>query len=373
LFLAELYAASGTSEARHTALGAMLQALSSADTLPLKSRLGLYTGSLGIVFAAARVGTLLGEQELRDRAAQLLHKCVHERQQEREFDLLSGDAGAIVACLLLREMLDDASLLDLAVWLGDELLQNADNAGTGSSWRSPGLPDRHNLTGFSHGTAGIGYALLELFHGTGDVKYRAAAERAFAYERSWFNAEQGNWPDLRGEGKQRKRHPLPLAFATYWCHGAPGIGMARLRAYELLNDATCKDEARVALHTTYTQLKATLHAGNGNFSLCHGLTGSAEVLLYGRQVLGQEWTDTSMLALEVAEAGIDASKRRGGAWSCGITMGETPGLLLGLAGIGHFYLRLHNPAIPSVLLLRGEDFRLEHIASSSFLTEKSPV
>lgn len=356
LFLAELYTASGANEARHTALGAMHQALGHTNALSSKSRLGFYAGVLGIVFAATRVGMILGEQELLECAVQLLHECVRERQEGREFDLLSGDAGAIVVLLLLQEMLDDMTLSDLAVWLGDELLQNADDSGTGSSWKSPSLHYRHNLTGFSHGTAGVGYALLELFHATGDIKYRAAAKRAFEYERSWFNADKGNWPDFREERNRINRHTLPLSYATFWCHGAPGIGLARLRAYEILNDTTCREEANIALHTTCTMLETALHTRNINFSLCHGLAGNAEVLLYGRQVLGQEWTDKSALAFEVAEAGIEISKRQGGTWPCGVGKGETPGLLLGLAGIGYFYLRLHNPAIPSTLILRREDF-----------------
>jgi lantibiotic modifying enzyme len=40
-----------------------------------------------------------------------------------------------------------------------------------------------NLTGFAHGTAGIGCTLPELFHATSDAKYRDAAAAAFAYER----------------------------------------------------------------------------------------------------------------------------------------------------------------------------------------------
>ena len=40
-------------------------------------------------------------------------------------------------------------------------------------------------------------------------------------------------------------------------------------------------------------------------------------------------------------------------WPCGVMGGwETPNLMLGLAGIGYFYLRLHDPAmIPSTLLV----------------------
>ena len=64
LFLAELYAASGANEARRTALGAIQQALCHTNALSSKSRLRLYTGGLGIVFASARVGKILGEQEL---------------------------------------------------------------------------------------------------------------------------------------------------------------------------------------------------------------------------------------------------------------------------------------------------------------------
>ena len=91
--------------------------------------------------------------------------------------------------------------------------------------------------------------------------------------------------------------------------------------------------------------------------LCHGLTGNAEVLVYGRQALGTEWADSSALAYEVANAGIETCVARGLPWPCGTGIGgETPNLMLGLAGIGHFYLRLHDPTIPSVLMLRREDF-----------------
>lgn len=41
-------------------------------------------------------------------------------------------------------------------------------------------------------------------------------------------------------------------------------------------------------------------------------------------------------------------------WPCGAHSGEVPGLMLGLAGIGHAFLRLHDAAVPSVLMFRAD-------------------
>jgi class II lanthipeptide synthase len=350
VFLAELHAATGDTRARSTALGATRHALSRADTLPPAARLGLYAGWTGIAFAAARVGTILGDEDLLHCAARLLHPSMHESRDGKHFDIITGSAGAIAGLLLLCEILNDASLLDFAVRLGDQLLETADKSDIGYSWTTPDLLNQRSLTGFSHGAAGVGHALLELFVATGDPKYRHAAEQAFNYERNWFDADAGNWPDFRDEPGQGKRGKRPLSFATAWCHGAPGIALSRLRAYEILKDETCKSEAIAALLTTYRTVEEWLSAAGGNYSLCHGLAGNAEVLLYGCQVLGSEWSDGVALAHSVANAGIETYAKRGHVWPCGTGRGETPSLMLGLSGIGYFYLRLHDAAIPSVLI-----------------------
>ena len=128
--------------------------------------------------------------------------------------------------MILRETLNDTSLLAFAVRLGDGLLQSADKSDAGYSWKAPASVGRHNLTGFSHGAAGVAYAMLELFRATGDSKYRTAAEEAFNYERHWFDAEAANWPDFREEAGRRYRN-APRSFAATWCHGAPGIALSR--------------------------------------------------------------------------------------------------------------------------------------------------
>lgn len=355
LFLAEMSAAIGDAATRRTALGAIAQALSRVDAVPPAKQIGLYAGTVGIAFVAARAGSILAEAGLLEQAARLLRRVSGEERFDREFDLVAGPAGAIPALMILQDILEDKSLIDVAVRLGDKLLQSADKSDIGYSWRASISSKQRNLTGFSHGSAGVGYAMLELFHATGETKYRVGAERAFDYERHWFNREAGNWPDFREELRQGRRRNAPLSFATFWCHGAPGIALSRLRAYQLINDATCKAEAITALETTRNTIRSWLHSGTANYSLCHGLAGNAETLIYGCEVLGQRTEDRELVA-DVAHAGCERYAKRGGAWPCGVGGEETPSLMLGLAGIGHFYLRLHVPKIPSILILQPDDY-----------------
>ena len=356
LFLAELFASTGDAEVRRASLGAIRQSLLRTDVVPPRARLGLYTGWIGIAFAAARVAAILGEEDLRNNSLRLLGRAARENLDDCEFDLLAGMSGAVAALVPLGHILNDPTILDFAVRLGNKLLQTANKHEHGYSWNSAAFPHRRNLTGFSHGTAGVGYALLELFHATGDSQYRTAAEQAFTYERRCFDAETGNWPDFREVFSQNKLSKQPLSFTTAWCHGAPGIALSRLRAHEILDDETCKAEAITALQTTREMIQTSLQSGTSDYSLCHGLAGNAEALLYGAHVIGDELTDDAALARVVGNIGIETYAEPGDQWPCGTGGGETPSLMLGLAGMGYFYLRLHDSAIPSILILRRESF-----------------
>ncbi len=342
IYLAELWSAVGDEILRRTAMGAITQALARREDSGCMDDLGLYTGWPGVALAAVRVGLLLHEEEPVERARLMLHRF-NPALAKGEPDLLSGRAGAIVALLLLREALGEHDLLDRAAVLGDQLLRVAEKEQAGYSWRAAARRFPYNLTGFSHGTAGIGYALLELHAATGELKYRQGAEEAFAYGRSWFDREEANWPDLRSAQKHTSRKQLGrLSYVSYWCHGAPGIGLSRLRAYQLLGDDLYREEAQYALETTRRAVDVTLRAGAGagDFSLCHGVLGLAQILLYGRQILGEQGpnSDTNALVAQVARLGADQQAAAGG--------GHTPGLMVGQAGMGLFYLSLTKPTTP---------------------------
>jgi lantibiotic modifying enzyme len=205
------------------------------------------------------------------------------------------------------------------------------------------------FTGFSHGAAGAGLALLELAAVTGESSFADVGRRAFAYERGVYDPTSKNWPDFRQSARQQVASQPSCA--TFWCHGAPGIALSRLRAGELLPDDVARNEAITALDTTRSWVASAIASGQVNYSLCHGVTGNAEVLLEGRDLLGPGAVE---LMLEAADAGIESYSTTGKPWPCGTHEGSTANLLLGLAGIGYFYLRLASPAIPSVLLVRAE-------------------
>jgi lantibiotic modifying enzyme len=257
---------------------------------------------------------------------------------------MSGHAGVALGLLVLASLLQDDSLLACAATRADALLKAAQRTQSGLSWRSPNLPDTPGLTGYSHGAAGIAVALLEMAFATGDSRYRTAATEAFDYERSLFDPVARNWPDLR---QLTGVSPGPPAFATFWCHGAPGCALARLRAIDLDGDPRLEVEALTALATTATWVRAGLSSGL-NYSLCHGLGGNAEILSEGAPLTSEH----AALAEEVAVSGADTYGGGDRRWPCGAHGGTTAGLFLGLAGIGRFYLRLARPELPSLLLIR---------------------
>jgi lantibiotic modifying enzyme len=323
LFLHHLAEATGEPIFRDTAGGALAQAVSQAGRIPPGYRAGFYMGWGGIAFAAAELGRL-------DQGAELA--SVMELSQES--DITHGSAGAIAVLLYL-------GLVDAAIRYGDALLAGAERDDAGLSWCSLSGSESEplrNLTGFSHGTAGIGWALLELSAATGERRFREAAEDAFRYERSCYDPERRNWPDYRGGSAD---------YVSAWCHGAPGIGFSRIRASQLQPSAGYREEADAALATTESSLAALSGA---DFSLCHGAAGNADVLLYASQVLG----GNGDAAARVMRAGVAEYEVNRKLWPCGLRgAGEVPGLMLGIAGIGYFCLRLTDPSRYPTILLPG--------------------
>ena len=351
LFLAQLHAATADDGARRSARGAIEQALAHVDQVPAGAARGLYAGRLGIAYAAARCAVLLGDERLLQRAARLARARWPREPAATDSSLVSGNAGAVAGLLALARLLADERLLQRARRSGDALIGAARRGPEGWSWPLPGQRMAHGLCGIAHGAAGAAWALLELFAVTGERRHRDAAERALDYERHWFDAHEADWPDLRGVARREPRDAFAPSFAGTWCHGAPGIALARLRAWRIVGDERHRDEAAIALATAAAGVERALIAPAADFTLGHGLAGSADVLLLGAELLADAAPERVALAQRVAAVGAGRYAASIDGWPCGAAGGRAPALLTGHAGIGLFYLRLHDRTVPSALLI----------------------
>lgn len=359
LFLARLFEATNEKLYRTTAEGGIRQALSRLEDINPTAHAGFYTGLMGIAYTSLQLGETFGNQEFIEKGLQLVETLVKDNPDQQALDVLAGSAGCIPALLNIQQRYQKDYLLDLAIRHGEHLLETARKSENGWSWNTLEDFTRHDLTGFSHGTAGIAWALLELFRVTRQEKFRAGAEQGFLYERHWFSPQHGNWPDFRSFQVPRTPTTGAEETPTYmvaWCHGAAGIGLSRLRAYHLLGEEVFLHEVEAALRTTVQGLQQAILTNQGNYSLCHGNAGNAELLIYASRVLGN--TDYKAIADQVGKHGIEQHQKNAIPWSCGVIGGgETPNLMLGLAGIGYFYLRLHDPVkyTPVLIILPKEE------------------
>lgn len=352
LFLAELWSATLESRVRKTALGALEQTRVGANRIPPHNRLGLYSGVLGIGLALIRCGDILGEPTFTATGGALIRGTCSASTGDEPLDLISGIAGAIQV-LLSIDTPDGSDLLDIAVTLAERLIGNAQRDADSLAWptaRASGIHlGRQPLTGLSHGAAGMGLALLEIAARTGRSDLREAGEAAYRYEDKQFSSDHQNWPDLR-----RLDPVVPKERRSYgisWCHGAPGIGLARLRALHLfpgteqwLHDATA------ALGVTRRHLCDLLTDPWTDSTLCHGIGGLLEFLL----VASKRFEDVG-LPSEIVEASRQLLSVHGAnvTWPSGFaSRGRSPSLMLGIAGVGHQLLRTARPdRVHSVLLV----------------------
>lgn len=301
---------------------------------------GACNGLGGIVYALVWIGELLGEPRFLDLAARVAAQITPQRvDADERLDVEGGVAGAILGLLALHRRLPEAWVLDRATACGLHLLARQRPAATGgAAWAGPGGA---MLAGFAHGAAGISSALARLHRATDRPELRTAAFEGVTYERGIFSPERGNWPVLeRGRSGELER-----VWMTAWCHGAPGIALARATALHVADDADTRAEIETAL-------SSTLAAGvGGPDHLCCGTLGRVDVVLTCGRILGRD----GLVGHAVGQAAlvVQRSTERGG---FGVNRPGNdneqfdPGFFRGMSGIAYELLRLARPSeLPSVL------------------------
>jgi lantibiotic modifying enzyme len=129
-----------------------------------------------------------------------------------------------------------------------------------------------------------------------------------------------------------------------WCHGAPGIGLARLSGLALLDSAGVRRDIEAAVSSVRRQGLADKDG------LCCGQAGRIELLLAAARASG----DKALEELALRQASAMVRWARAGSYRLsGLQRGgfSDPSFFQGLSGIGYQLLRVAFPGrLPSVLV-----------------------
>lgn len=304
--------------------------------------LGGASGLGSVVYGLATLSEILHNNELlKDAkvAASLFTKELIESDQN--LDVIGGVAGAILSVLKLYRICPEPWILEKAVWMGEYLIkQNRSGSGLYKSFSS--IQNDHGpMSGMSHGAAGYAYALAALAKASGRRDFEEIAQECLRFENERFNEEYQNWPPIHQPGKNLH----DTMKRCMWCHGAVGVGLARL-ASEKFSDLDTSDlrfDIDRSIRGARKNMSKTID------SLCCGAMGRVE-LFYE---VGKTHLDSELIAqarqqlFEVIEAAHQSTYRFGGAGG----IGEFHlGLFRGISGVGYTILRQLNPNLPNVLI-----------------------
>lgn len=297
---------------------------------------GLYIGVAGQL-VGLRTWARVAEDPAAGAAADRLCARAWQWTGDRgDHDIISGDAGILLA--LLHATTDTA----LAAQIGDRLLAAAVPAGAGLDWTArAGVP--FLMPNFSHGGAGIAYALASAAGPCGRPDFLTAAAAG-----ATRLAELGDHPTgwVLPHSRPQQDWAAPVNYG--WCHGPTGT----VRLFLLLDRlqpgsgwSTLVDRCLTALRAS--GLPVRRHPGFwDNLGLCCGTAGVGDLALDRYHTTGdQDWLDwADTLAADVLHRAV--TDTAGTRWQHTDHLSDPPllppavGLMQGTAGIAAWLLRL---------------------------------
>lgn len=359
LFLAELFRATQEPGLVRVAAGGFRDTVNRLDRRGVGG--GFHCGIAGFAYALCRFQYCTGSSEFGWALEAAGRELEGLAGSETCADFLSGAAGAVVGCLQVWRATKAQTWLDIATLFGERLLKMARYSPWGFSWGGDASRAR-DLVGLAHGTAGIAYALLDLFGSTGDGRFGLAAWKANEYEDAFFDPRFCNWLDFRhaslyqmlasrakdrSAGDSTQLQPYVPRAMCAWCHGAAGIGLARVASLAWRTPSSLESIQRAS-----TCVRSVLGALGlaSDLTYCHGRVGLIEALWDTWILTGDAAAHTA--AIQHAEAAAFASRYGAVPFPGPSPDGWAPdsSLMLGEAGIGYLFLRLARPETPSVLL-----------------------
>jgi type 2 lantibiotic biosynthesis protein LanM len=298
---------------------------------------GACSGRASVAYSELLIGVLLESPSIVARALEHgLAIPAEAIETDLVLDVEKGAAGTLLALIAIETARPDSRVETLASLCASRLLQTQLRHGPDAgAW--PAGTDARPRPGLAHGAAGIALALARWAERRPDRALGDAVSAAWAYERRMFAGYGRTWPTVRGDGGRMTM--------TAWCHGAPGIGLARACTPAGLGDAEVPHEIETAMVETITAPLSHLD------HVCCGNLGRAEIVLtVGMRMGRDEWVSRGRATIGAVASLIRSSGRDGMRGQGYLRGAADPGFFQGLAGIGYEMLRAVSPhVVPSVL------------------------
>lgn len=361
LFYLSLYKITNNKKYLNICKNAMKWVIQYCDDNKLND-LSFITGRLGVSFVLVKLYEVCKENYLEKalEIAKSYDKILINEKYACEY--LSGLSGILLGLLHLYDATKEEWIVKKINELIISVLKNSSYNNTGIHWDKNKNVIK-SLTGFSHGASGIGFVFLELGNYFENSVFYYLAEQAFKYESNNYDSNAKNWKDLRKgmylEENEKEHREAYLSknydfFLTQesmsaWCHGAPGIGLSRLRAFELLRKNIYKSELKICIENV---LNNSQKIYGKSYSLCHSIGGNLDLVIeYLREFKNDKYKNKLLKIVEEIISDSEKQKK----YTSGLAKFagdlEDFSLFNGNSGIGYFYLRLINPDIVDSVLI----------------------
>jgi len=299
--------------------------------------LGLFHGESSIVYTYLVLYKITEDSELLVYARKHMAYMMQYFETDKHYDLLSGNAGVILAAINLYRMTGQRKYMDAAAAVGAWLLEQVSVSKKGTGWRIQGT--LQPMAGMAHGNSGFLMAYTGLFEISGDKRWLEAAMEILKFENTLYDSRTDNWSDIRG-GLENGKDMDSVA----WCHGAPGILLSRLALSETASELDKNDRSIIKRDISNAVNKIINDGKRAEKCLCHGEMGNVKILktkaVYQKDRKISVYTDIwyKQIVEDIWEKGFVIPQEK---YNYGFMTGQT--------GIGYEMLREIDDTLPCIL------------------------